>query len=491
MRAREFTVAFREHGWHVEILKYGRRAAGRVRAAGRRHAAPAHRRHAEPGVSEPARADRRASCARRSSTAPPRGDRGALRDVLEHYSDEALPDLIGDLGGHDLGDVLDALDRCDAERRARRASSSRSPIKGCGPAHRRPPDEPLRAALRRPDRRAARWRSADPARRVGPASTRRTPARRASAPPRPQRLREHGEPSAARRSTAPAIPTELGPTPTRGTTSTQEAFGRALVDLAPLRRRRRSTSSRRRPTCRSRPASAAGSTRRRVRARRRARRTSPRRPRRCAGSRRPTGQHIELGISRDEPVPAARPARASRPSSTARSCCRSARSTTRSSAAASTRSSTAPTTARKFVFAGTPSGVSLSPRGRRAPVDHHAVDRRRAARPALLRAVLRRSRSSGSCSTRSRNACDREHGESDLPAALDDAVDQAAVRRLLERHGRAAVRAGVLSGAYRLAEPPEGLDRWRVVIASCGALLPEALRRARPAGRRGHRCAPS
>ena len=38
------------------------------------------------------------------------------------------------------------------------------------------------------------------------------------------------------------------------------------------------------------------------------------------------------------------------------------------------------------------------------------------------------------------------------------------------------MRAGVLSGAYRLAEAPAGLDRWRCVIASCGALLPEALR---------------
>ena len=51
----------------------------------------------------------------------PRGDRGALERVLAHYSDEALPDLIGNLAGHDLGDVLDALDRCDAERRAPRA----------------------------------------------------------------------------------------------------------------------------------------------------------------------------------------------------------------------------------------------------------------------------------------------------------------------------------------------------------------------------------
>ena len=48
----------------------------------------------------------------------------------------------------------------------------------------------------------------------------------------------------------------------------------------------------------------------------------------------PAGQHIELGISRDEPVPAARPARPGLgPVRTSR-CCRWARSTTRSSARA-------------------------------------------------------------------------------------------------------------------------------------------------------------
>ena len=75
---------------------------------------------------------------------PARGRRTAaeLARVLAHYSDEALPDLIGDLAGHDLGDVIDGLERCDAERRAAERHL-RVHGQGLGPADRRPPDEPL------------------------------------------------------------------------------------------------------------------------------------------------------------------------------------------------------------------------------------------------------------------------------------------------------------------------------------------------------------
>ncbi|MEZ4684232.1 MAG: hypothetical protein R2932_59475 [Caldilineaceae bacterium] len=41
----------------------------------------------------------------------------------------------------------------------------------------------------------------------------------------------------------------------------------------------------------------------------------------------------------------------------------------------------------KFVFAGTPSGVTLAPEGG-APVDDHAIHRRRAAQSAHVRALL-------------------------------------------------------------------------------------------------------
>ena len=75
-----------------------------------------------------------------------------------------------------------------------------------------------------------------------------------------------------------------------------------------------------------------------------------------------------------------------------------------------------------------------------------------------------------------RNLCDREHGESAYLRLSTTPVSQQPFADLLARQERDAVRAGVLSGAYRLAEPPDGLDRWRCVIASCGALLPEALR---------------
>ena len=77
----------------------------------------------------------------------------------------------------------------------------------------------------------------------------------------------------------------------------------------------------------------------------------------------PTGQHIELGISRDEPVPAARPARAVvgpvRPAAAAgRHRLRPVRAARPRRVHLRRR-----TPASRFVVAGTPSGVTLAPEG--------------------------------------------------------------------------------------------------------------------------------
>ena len=64
---------------------------------------------------------------------------------------------------------------CDAERQ-RPSVIFAFTVKGCGPADRGPPAEPLGGATRRADRRAARCALADPRRRVGRRSTRRRPA---------------------------------------------------------------------------------------------------------------------------------------------------------------------------------------------------------------------------------------------------------------------------------------------------------------------------
>ena len=88
----------------------------------------------------------------------------------------------------------------------------------------------------------------------------------------------------------------------------------------------------------------------------------------------------------DEPLYAARSARAVARVS-ASTCCRSGPSTTRSSAAGSTPSFTLSTRAPLLIVA-TPSGITLSPGGRRPSVDRYTGARHRAAGAALLRALL-------------------------------------------------------------------------------------------------------
>jgi pyruvate dehydrogenase E1 component len=55
-------------------------------------------------------------------------------------------------------------------------------------------------------------------------------------------------------------------------------------------------------------------------------------------------------------------------------------------------------------------------------------------------------------------------------------IDQAPFAALVERRGEEAVRADVLAGGFWLREPGDGDDR--VILASCGALVPETLEAA-------------
>jgi pyruvate dehydrogenase E1 component len=55
-------------------------------------------------------------------------------------------------------------------------------------------------------------------------------------------------------------------------------------------------------------------------------------------------------------------------------------------------------------------------------------------------------------------------------------VDQAPFSAFVERVGEAQARADVVSGAFRLREPAAADDR--VIVAACGAIVPEALRAA-------------
>ena len=96
-------------GWHVVEAKYGRLLTRRVRAAGRRRAAGAHRRHVERGVPVAVRPPRSAQLRERFLA----GADDAVRAGVADVPDDDLAPLVQNLGGHDLGVLLDAYRACD------------------------------------------------------------------------------------------------------------------------------------------------------------------------------------------------------------------------------------------------------------------------------------------------------------------------------------------------------------------------------------------
>ena len=165
-------------------------AAGGLRPA--RAATPAaglDRRDAERAVPVAVRADRRRRCASSSWTARRRRRRRARRRRPRRRSSRPL---VTDLGGHDLRRCCEAY---AAVRRGHRPPERRLRLhrEGLGPADGRQPAQPLRPALRRADRRAARRRSGstaatewdrfDPASPAGRGAARRAELARAAAAP--------------------------------------------------------------------------------------------------------------------------------------------------------------------------------------------------------------------------------------------------------------------------------------------------------------------
>ena len=163
---------FEDSGWHVVEAKYGRRLQAAFDRTGRRGAAAAHRRDVERGVPEPLRPPRR-----RAAPAVPRPmPTPAVKALLDDVPDDELAPLVQNLGGHDLGLLIDCL---PGVRRRHRPAEHRVRLhrEGLGAAHRRRPAEPRRAPVPGPDRRAPRRGGPDGGDRVGPLRTRlATPA---------------------------------------------------------------------------------------------------------------------------------------------------------------------------------------------------------------------------------------------------------------------------------------------------------------------------
>ena len=114
VRSQEFTHVFADHGWQVEVVKYGRR----LREAFARPGGEALERRIDempnPEYQSLLRKDG-AEIRRLVVDNAPAADRAVLADVLAAYDDAELPGLIGDLGGHDLADMIAALERADAD----------------------------------------------------------------------------------------------------------------------------------------------------------------------------------------------------------------------------------------------------------------------------------------------------------------------------------------------------------------------------------------
>jgi pyruvate dehydrogenase E1 component len=126
----------------------------------------------------------------------------------------------------------------------------------------------------------------------------------------------------------------------------------------------------------------------------------------------------------------------------------------------------------KFVFAGTPAGVTLSPEG----------GAHQSAITASIGLEIGNVRLFEPCFAREtewalleglRQCLDRENGVSTYLRLSTRAVAQAPFEAALSRLGEATLRSHALRGGYRLVEPEP--SNARVVIAACGPIIPDVL----------------
>ncbi len=142
----------------------------------------------------------------------------------------------------------------------------------------------------------------------------------------------------------------------------------------------------------------------------------------------------------------------------------------------------------KFVFAGTPSGVSLSPEGgahqstvtaslgiELPDLNYYEPAFAREVEWILLDAL--------------RECCDRTHGRSTYLRLSTKKIDQQVLEPAVQRLGKEELRQQVLAGGYRLVEGrdyvPDATATEVVHIVTTGAMVPEAVEAARRLSREG------
>jgi pyruvate dehydrogenase E1 component len=129
----------------------------------------------------------------------------------------------------------------------------------------------------------------------------------------------------------------------------------------------------------------------------------------------------------------------------------------------------------KFVFAGTPAGVSLSPEGgahQSAITPSIGLEL-----PGVQLYEPCFARETEWCLLEGLRQClDREHGSSTYLRLSTKGITQAPFEAALGRLGEDVLREQVLLGGYRLLEPEPALaGAPRVVLATAGAMVPEVL----------------
>lgn len=132
----------------------------------------------------------------------------------------------------------------------------------------------------------------------------------------------------------------------------------------------------------------------------------------------------------------------------------------------------------KFIFAGTPAGITLSPEGGA----HQST-----VTPSLG-IELPHLLSYEPCYGKEvewmmleglRQCCDRKNGFSTYLRLSTRTVDQTAFEAALARLGEAETRRQALAGGYRLLESAAGKSQPVVQLVTCGAIIPETLEAAR------------
>jgi pyruvate dehydrogenase E1 component len=131
----------------------------------------------------------------------------------------------------------------------------------------------------------------------------------------------------------------------------------------------------------------------------------------------------------------------------------------------------------KFVFAGTPAGVTLSPEGGAhqstiTPSIGLELPNLRQYEPCF-------ARETEWCLLQGLREClDRDNGTSTYLRLSTRAIDQRPFDTALDRLGEAELRRQVLRGGYRLVEPSATYGQPRVVLAGTGPILHEVLEAA-------------